>query len=105
MWETPVYGLNPCFSGICSFIERERKFVSWKESLNPCFSGICSFIGRRTRRKRRRLRVLILVLVEYVLLFNLKKLIWICGKVLILVLVEYVLLFDMNIDKDNKNKS
>ena len=71
--------LNPCFSGICSFIAQalqdilssidvlilvlveyvllfleRRSEVALCGRLNPCFSGICSFI-RRGRQKRRRL--------------------------------------------------
>ena len=37
-------------------------------SLNPCFSGICSFIVNVKFSKKLNLEVLILVLVEYVLL-------------------------------------
>ena len=59
--------LNPCFSGICSFITAWHNEDTGQEGLNPCFSGICSFILKNYQNMAN-LKVLILVLVEYVLL-------------------------------------
>ncbi len=60
-------GLNPCSNGICSSSQRWGQVPPVPDCLNPCSNGICS--SRRTEvcRLRTRLRVLILVLMEYAL--------------------------------------
>ena len=41
--DTILYGLNPCYSGICSVsAERAAEQILSERSLNPCYSGICS---------------------------------------------------------------
>ena len=63
-----TYGLNPCFTGICS-LRSVRLFRnnSMYSSLNPCFTGICSLRFYILPSRESNPAVLILVLLEYAL--------------------------------------
>ena len=60
-------GLNPCFNGICSLRRRKVALKDKTECLNPCFTGICSLRLELCKGKKLRVKVLILVLMEYAL--------------------------------------
>ena len=62
-----VFGLNPCFTGICSLRVKYSMLVIHYMSLNPCFTGICSLRQMLKYKKYKKYKVLILVLLEYAL--------------------------------------
>ena len=62
-----IKGLNPCFSGSCSWRHQRKLKSRWEKGLNPCFSGSCSWSLTKKQIEKISLTVLILVLVEVVL--------------------------------------
>ena len=121
-------GLNPCSNGICSLTMTRSGNVITARCLNPCSNGICSLTVSKTHDMIRKIAVLILVLMEYALLHERKRIKpsylsclnpcsnGICSltnnkttiepafSVLILVLMEYALLLKLNKQSEKLNK-
>ena len=57
--------LNPCFNGRCTRTRQPHPInACFSICLNPCFNGRCTRTRQLHRRGRKRIRVLILVLME-----------------------------------------
>ena len=89
--KTGLDSLNPCFSGTYSRRGLYNPFPVGTGSLNPCFSGTYSRRLRVAWPLERKIKVLILVLVEHTLGAWSTKALNRRDDVLILVLVEHTL--------------